>query len=362
LKARLLSKVDHRLRPVLAKTLPHKLFINLYSEARTPFIEAIAKEKFPRVEAPQKPVELWGLTFRNDISNAAGFDKDGSLLDFNYRLGAGFGLVGTALNRSHSGNVFTTMGRSFNPWTPLPSSQSAINSLGLPGKGIDSVLDHIKSFQDRVQPKDFPIGLSVMGHPSQKGQSKIDGVIECLEKALPIVDFIEINESCPNVKHHDSDQEAFEKRIIEFCSCRDNLTPKKPLWVKFGSNPTRETLKLLNAKGVQGLVLLNTQTHYEELRDRLPEADKGLFDYYTKNFKGGVSGKIMQEDATLAAQESSSAIEEMGLNLKLIHVGGLSNKQDMDHSRTHAPLREWYTGFMDALSTQPWHKIYAQLF
>ena len=63
----------------------------------------------------------------------------------------------------------------------------------LDGHGIEAVLKNIQSFQDRRQPVDFPIGLSLMGHPSQKGKAKVDGVVECLEKALPIVDFVEIN-------------------------------------------------------------------------------------------------------------------------------------------------------------------------
>lgn len=362
LKARVLSRVDHHLRPLLAKALTNKAFIALYSEARAPFLKALSQENFKAPPAPRRPVKLWDLTFRNDISNAAGFDKDGSLLDFNYQLGAGFALVGTALNRSHCGNVFSSWGRSFNPWTPLPSSASAINSLGLPGKGIDFVLDNIKAFQDRKQPEDFPIGLSVMGHPSQKGQAKIDSVVECLEKALPVVDFIEINESCPNVSGHDRDQEAFENRIESFCRCRDTQSPKSPLWVKFGSSPSKENLKVMDAKGIQGVVLLNTQTHYEDIRERLPKSDQPLFDFYTKNFKGGVSGRVIQGDAARAAEHFSHWVEDMNLGLKLIHAGGLGNKRDMDGSRALAPLREWYTGLMNALATHPWTDVYPNLF
>ena len=62
-----------------------------------------------------------GLTFRNDLGNAAGLDKDGSLLDFNYALGAGFTVVGTVLSEGHTGNVFSFFGGLWkgNVWTPL---------------------------------------------------------------------------------------------------------------------------------------------------------------------------------------------------------------------------------------------------
>lgn len=49
----------------------------------------------------------------------------------------------------------------------------------------------------------FPIGVSIMGHPRHGSEpsKKLDGVVECVRKALPLADFIEINESCPNVAH-----------------------------------------------------------------------------------------------------------------------------------------------------------------
>ena len=42
-----------------------------------------------------------------------------------------------------------------------------------------------------------------MAHPKQKGKAQLEGTVECLKKLIPHVDFLEINESCPNV-HHDA--------------------------------------------------------------------------------------------------------------------------------------------------------------
>ena len=352
--------LDHRFRPFVAKWFPSRQVVKTYSTMRTPFLKDLAELPPPEVTAPKRPVELWGLKFRNDVSNAAGFDKDGKLLDFNYGLGAGYTVVGTVLNRTHTGNLFTVGGKTFNPWSPLPNSHSAINSLGLPGQGIDPVIERIKSFQDRTQPVDFPIGLSVMGHPAQQGQAKIDGVVECLEKALPHVDFIEINESCPNVSHHDPDQ--FTRRIQSFRECRDQHAPGKPLLVKFGTIPAQETLVELDRSGIQGVVLLNTQNDYDKMRDRLVEGDHRLFDYFTRNFRGGVSGKAMAEDAWEAVSHARLVIDTNHLKLSVVHVGGLFNRDDMENSRMVAPLRQWYTGFMDALAEKGMTGAYPSIF
>lgn len=351
---------EHLFRPLFTKWFPPSQVVKTYSTQRTPFLNSLAKVSLPEVPPPSRPVELWGLNFRNDVGNAAGFDKDGKLLDFNYGLGAGYTVVGTVLHRTHTGNLFTVGGKTFNPWAPLPHSQSAINSLGLPGHGIDPVIDRIKSFQDRVQPRDYPIGLSVMGHPAQQGQAKIDGVVECLEKALPHVDFIEINESCPNVSNHDPAQ--FSNRIQSFRSCRDQVAPGKPLLVKFGTIPAQETLVELDRSDIQGVVLLNTQNDYDKMRGRLESGDRRLFDYFTRNYRGGVSGKAMAEDSMEAVSHARLVIDNNHLKLSVVHVGGLFNREDMEGSRMMAPLRQWYTGLMDSVSIHGFKGAYPSIF
>ena len=98
------------------------------------------------------------------------------------------------------------MGRKeHNPWVPLPNSKSALNSLGLPSLGVDKAIENIEKFRSEIPDKDFPIGLSIMGHPLQEGQEKLDGILECVSKAVGKVEFIEINESCPNVAHKSDD-------------------------------------------------------------------------------------------------------------------------------------------------------------
>lgn len=360
MKATRLIQLEHRLRAIASRVVPSSTWVRGFSEKRSAFLKALAQEELPTIPVPDRPYENWGLTFRNDVGNAAGLDKDGTLLDFNYRLGAGFAVVGTSLNRTHTGNLYTVQGKTFNPWTPLPNSRSAINSLGLPGKGIDPVIDRIKAFLDQRQPVNFPIGMSVMGHPAQKGQSKIDGVVECLEKSLPHVDFVEINESCPNVSNHDP--EAFQKRIATFVEVRNSLKPNLPIWVKFGQIPDPTTLQSLDTQGVQGVVLLNTQTDYDHFRERIEEKDRRIFDYYVRNFRGGVSGKLIYERGVEAVSHARLIIDSLHLNLEVIHVGGLFNKTDMDASRIVCPLREWYTGLMDALGRVGPERVYSSLF
>jgi len=118
----------------------------------------------------------------------------------------------------------------------------------------------------------------------------------------------------------------------------------------------------LDRAKVQGVVLLNTQNDYDKMRTRLQRGDHRLFDYFTRNFRGGVSGKAMAEDSIEAASHAHLVIDSNHLKLNLIHVGGLLTKEDMDNSRMVAPLRQWYTGLMDAMSERGMDGAYPSLF
>ncbi|MFP4424392.1 MAG: hypothetical protein ACLFP2_04130 [Candidatus Woesearchaeota archaeon] len=87
-----------------------------------------------------------------------------------------------------------------NPWIPLHHSKGAVNSLGLPSKGADAIIRNIDGFRKKYNPIDFPIGISIMGHPKQ---DPLQSTLDCLNKVLAYSDFIEINKSCPNVNHTD---------------------------------------------------------------------------------------------------------------------------------------------------------------
>ena len=352
-----LARIEHKLRPTLAKLLPPSFFMKVYSSGRSDFIKSLAKLQMNPVSGEFNKTELCGLTFRNDLGNAAGLDKDGSLLDFNYNIGAGFAVVGTVLDKPHTGNLFDAFGKQHNPWTPLPNSHSALNSLGLPSLGIDVALDNIKSFKDRVQPKSFPIGISIMGHPAQEGEEKLNGVLDCVKKSLPVGDFIEINESCPNVKGHDSS--AMYNRIQ---AVMDVAGSELPIFIKLGSlDHAEETLAKFAEMKVAGVVLLNTQKDYEFYRKKLHHGDRKVYDFYTKEFSGGLSGEIIRETSFDAVKKASEIIKANSHDLKLIHVGGIGKKHEVKESREYAELREWYSLFMERLFDTPLDKIYEDL-
>ena len=292
------SFIEGHARAVLARVLPPQLFVFIYSASRSLYLKALGGGRFGPHDGCYHKTKAMGLVFRNDLANAAGLDKDASLLEFAYRLGAGYAVVGTVLSEPHEGNVFGMLGGlwSCNAWTPLPVSGAALNSLGLPSKGVDAALANIAAFRERhgIAPQhpssrnrgagrngseDFPIGVSIMGHPAHGADAgkKLQGVLDCVRKSLPLADFIEINESCPNVDHgsggggggcdhggdddgaHGQDEEL-AARLRAIVGVRDAAAAgdgrRVPLLVKLGDlgASAGATVRFLASLGVDGLV------------------------------------------------------------------------------------------------------------
>lgn len=361
-----LSHLDGKVRPSLARVLPASSFVAMYSLARSSTLRLLARER-PVLDVPLFPIEFGDLHFRNDLGNAAGYDKDGELLPVSYLMGAGFAVVGTVLIAPNEGNYLSSSMK-VNPWTPLPNSHGAINSLGLPSKGVDDVVKNIDRFREEYQPEGFPIGASIMGHPKQAGKEKLEGTVECLRRILPYVDFVEVNESCPNVQH-DEGKDTLEYRLGKLVSARDAYRSETgrrvPLLIKLGSfGDTEHTVQFMASMEVDGLVGVNTQKNYEDLRKRVSERDRRIFEHYTGKHKGGVSGEPIRDFAYEQIRTTAEEIRRQDSSLKLIHVGGIRTNEDMQRSREIGEpvvLREWYTGMMEVMATRPFNRVYASV-
>ena len=367
MSAKCLAKVDHLfLRPVLHKLFSSNFFIKAYSFGRDGFLQSLAASDVmvsqERVNRPVTPFNET-LVFRNDIGNAAGFDKDGTLIDFNYRIGAGFALVGTVLHKAHKGNLFSAFGKQTNPWTPLPNSLAAINSLGLPSKGVQEVKCNIDDFRSKHTPADFPIGVSLMGHPLDEEVSKIEGVLHMLDVLWDSVDFFEINESCPNTEI-DVDMNALEHRIDSIVKFRSSQNVYRPIIIKLGDvGDVTQTLRFYDEKSIDALALCNTQKAYSSFVSKIDARDRALYNFYTHTYKGGVSGKPIYDFVLGEIKKAHNLLEESGSSMKLLHVGGIFSPEDVAESRSFSSvvLRQWYTGFMHALSTQVFRDVYPSI-
>src|ERR1044071_4733947 len=91
-------------------------------------------------KAPQKPVRAFGLTFKNPVGLAAGYDKDAVAIRGLSTLGFGHLEVGTVTPKPQPGNPRPRVFR-------LPADEAVINRMGFPGKGALFMARSLKGMQ-----------------------------------------------------------------------------------------------------------------------------------------------------------------------------------------------------------------------
>jgi dihydroorotate dehydrogenase (fumarate)/dihydroorotate dehydrogenase len=134
-----------------------------------------------KVTDPRLTTTFAGFEMSSPVGLAAGFDKNGDLLDSLSSLGFGFICVGSIMPEPRYGNPFPRLVRYRN-------RESIADSMGVPSKGRAYAVERLK--QRVVKP--VPIVANVGGFSSETIAA---GVLE----VRPHVDAVEISLMCPNV-------------------------------------------------------------------------------------------------------------------------------------------------------------------
>jgi dihydroorotate dehydrogenase len=134
-----------------------------------------------KVTDPRLTTTFAGIEMSSPVGLAAGFDKNGDLLDALSSLGFGFICVGSIMPEPRYGNPFPRLVRYRN-------RESIADSMGVPSKGRAYAVERLKQ---RVA-KPLPIVANVGGFSSETIAA---GVLE----VRPHVDAVEVSLMCPNV-------------------------------------------------------------------------------------------------------------------------------------------------------------------
>lgn len=372
MKATTLANWESKLRPLITR-LPPKMVVSRYSQGRLDFLERLKEEIPTETFVPPEDLsrELWGIRFRTPIMNSAGMFKNGECYKMVARQGAGAYLGGTGTWNSRKGNEREGI---YLPFVPYPQSHSASNWLGLPNDG-DETNSQRAAQLERVA--DTPIGWSVMGSPDFQGEEKLRYLVAGMrlyEKAG--VDFIEINESCPNTAHGkpQDDDAANRLRYIKenfldrrTISDTDRLR-EIPIIVKFSSDTEAEQLPslldLLFEFGYDGVNLGNASTNYSKRREKIDPSERKLYDFYTKTFGGAISGGPLRESSLELASRAAEYLKAgpPSQEFHVIRTGGIETLEDIQESeRAGISLNQWFTGYFENFA-QYGHEIYRKLF
>ncbi len=269
---------------------------------------------------------FWGLTFRNPVGLAAGFDKNGRMVKAMENLGMGFTEVGSITARASEGNERP---RAFR----LPEDEALINRMGLNNRGARTV---VRSME---RSNIIPVGINIAKthNASILGDAAIRDYQYSYSEAVKTADYITVNISCPNT----SDGRTFEDAaaLEELLSALLPLENRDvPTLIKFSPDLKEERLKKLIGicewYQVDGYVACNTSSKRESLATSQDKLEK--------IGRGGLSGKpLHSKSLAIIAQ-----IREMS-DKPIIGVGGIrSFKTALAMLRAGASLLQIYTGFV----------------
>ena len=244
-------------------------------------------------------VNIAGVEFKNPVMVASGTFGSGAeysdFVDLN-RLGA-----------------VVTKGVANVPWEGNPTPRIAetyggmLNAVGLQNPGYDLFAKRDIPY---LQKYDTNIIVNVCGRTTED-------YIDVVEKlGTENVDMLEINISCPNVKHGGI---AFgqDPKAVEAITKAVKAVAKQPVIMKLSPNVTdiTEMAKAAEAGGADALSLINTLTGMQ--------IDVERQKFVLANKTGGLSGPAIKPVAVRMFYQVANAV-----NVPIIGMGGIANAKD----------------------------------
>ena len=245
-------------------------------------------------------VNIGDLQLKNPVLTASGTfgygEEFADFIDLN-RLG-GFIVKGTTLNH-REGNPYPRM---------VETPSGMLNAVGLQNKGVDYFIENI--YPRLLQYDTVPI-VNVSG-------ASVDDYVKVCEKLMPLdgIKAIEINISCPNVKHGGM---AFGTTCSGAQSVVNEVRKAwgKTMIVKLSPNVTdiTEIARAVEDSGADAVSLTNTflgmAIDVEKMRP------------YLSTITGGLSGACIRPIAVRMVWQVSNAVK-----IPVVGLGGIMNGRD----------------------------------
>ncbi len=285
---------------------------------------------FHQMENKKLERTLFGITFKNPVGLAAGFDKDARLIDELSTFGFGFIEIGTLTPKPQPGNEKPRLFR-------LPKDQAIINRMGFNNQGVDVAVERLKNRKSNVI-----VGGNIGKNKVTPNEKAFEDYNTSFEALYPYVDYFVVNVSSPNTPNLRAlqEKEPLKKLLSEVKSLSLAKEKPKPVLLKIAPDlnelQLNDVVEILLETKTDGVIATNTTIS----RDGLTTAPEEV----TAIGNGGLSGKPL----TLRSTEVISFLRsKLGAHYPIIGVGGIMSAQDaIDKLNAGADLIQIYTGFI----------------
>jgi dihydroorotate dehydrogenase len=316
------------IRPILFCFDPEKVHYFTFSLIRIvskiPGFTAIFRSLYV-VNDKRLETEVFGLTFKNPVGLAAGFDKDATLYKELSNFGFGFIEIGTLTPKGQEGNPKKRLFR-------LKADQAIINRMGFNNGGVLEAVERLKSNTNVL------IGGNIGKNKLTPNEEATSDYEICFDALYDYVDYFVVNVSSPNTPNLRAlqDKEPLTQLLQTLQNKNITKVSPKPILLKIAPDLTDEQLldiiDIMAETKIAGLIATNTTLSREGLLSE------------TKGEAGGLSGKPLKNRSTevirFLAEKSNRAFPIIG-------VGGIHSAEDaIEKLEAGASLIQLYTGFI----------------
>ena len=321
------------IRPVLFLFDPEKVHYFTFSLIRflckIPLVQSIFRSLY---QFNDKRLErtLFGITFKNPVGLAAGFDKNAVLYNELANFGFGFIEIGTITPKGQIGNPKKRLFR-------LKDDKGIINRMGFNNDGIEAAITNLKNNKGKVI-----IGGNLGKNTATSPDKYTEDYCEVFLALHSYVDYFVLNVSCPNVGSHAKLND--KEYLVELISAVQKLNSKeekqKPILLKIAPDLNQlqldEIIALVAETKIDGVIASNTSTTRDNLKvskARLKEIGNG-----------GVSGQPIKNQSTRVIKYLADTSNKA---FPIIGVGGIHSAEDaIEKLNAGADLVQVYTGFI----------------
>ncbi|MCH2546099.1 MAG: quinone-dependent dihydroorotate dehydrogenase [Alphaproteobacteria bacterium] len=282
------------------------------------------------IDHPALRMQVGGVSFRNPLGLAAGFDKNGEVAAALFDQGFGFIEAGSVTPQPQEGNAKPRMFR-------LREDEALINRLGFNNEGVDAVKLHLAKQRKRLDKARLSGGaLGVNIGKNKTSEDAVADYLSMFDAVSGIADYITVNISSPNTEGLRDLQEAsaLGQLLDALCNRREQLSVNVPLWLKIAPDLTDEqseaVAQTVKNYPIDALVISNTTT----------ERPASLIGQH-KAEQGGLSGKPLMIPSTARLRLFYKLV---GDQIPLVGVGGIASAEDAYAKiRAGASLVQLYT-------------------
>lgn len=321
------------LRPLLFSLEPERVHSLVFSlldgPMRLPAFRSAVKSIYDTPD-PRLERKLFGLTFKNPVGLAAGFDKDARHIHALSSFGFGFIEIGTVTPRPQPGNEKPRLFR-------LPIDNALINRMGFNNEGAAAAARRLKGCDAGVI-----IGGNIGKNKLTPNDAASEDFALCFHALYEYVDYFVVNVSSPNTPglRELQEKEPLRKILQTLKSLCLEKPVMKPLLLKIAPDLSEgqldDIVEILIATRMDGVIATNTTISRDGLKTQAHDL--------ARMGTGGLSGKPLKQRSTEVIRYLRA---KLGPGFPIIGVGGIMCAEDaVEKLNAGANLLQIYTGFI----------------